>query len=88
MTNIEFNNKYKEYFEEGYYGLAINDEEFINWLDSKFQEFIKQPNFKFSQIKAKFGMGRFYCEGLSNEQIAEVENKITNLTTEIKWKGQ
>ena len=79
MTNVEFNQKYKDYLELGHYGLAINNAEFIEWLDSKFEEFIKQPNFKFSQIKAKFGAGRFYCEGLSNEQIAEVENKITEL---------
>ncbi len=79
MTSTEFNTKYKQYLEEGYYGLAINDEEFINWLDGKFQEFIKNPNFSYTQIKIKFGMGRFYCEGLSIEEIKEVENKITNL---------
>jgi hypothetical protein len=79
MTSTEFNTKYKQYLEEGYYGLAINDEEFINWLDGKFQEFIKNPNFSYTQIKIKFGMGRFYCKGLSIEEIKEVENKITNL---------
>ena len=79
MTSTEFNTKYKQYLEEGYYGLAINDEEFINWLDGKFQEFIKNPNFSYTQLKIKFGMGRFYCEGLSIEEIKEVENKITNL---------
>jgi hypothetical protein len=79
MTTEEFNSKYKDYLEERHYGLAVGDEDFISWLDIKFQEFIKQPGFTYSQIKSKFGKGTFYCEGLSNEQINEVENKITEL---------
>ena len=79
MTVDEFNEKYKAYLEDGHYGLAIDSFEFIDWLDSKFQEFIKVPNFTYSQIKVKFGMGRFYCEGLSIKQISEVENMITEI---------
>lgn len=79
MTSEEFNQKYKDFLEEGYYGLAIDNDYFVNWLDDKFQKFIKNSNFSYSQIKAKFGMGRFYCEGLSIEEIKEVENKITEL---------
>ena len=77
MTTGQFNEKYKDYLEEGHYGLAFGDEEFVNWLDNKFQEFIKKPGFTYSQIKVKFGTGRFYCEGLDNKLIEEVENKIT-----------
>ena len=79
MTPEQFNTKYADYLEKGHYGVSINDFEFLNWLDNKFQEFIKLPNFSFSQIKLKFGFGRFYCEGLTNEQIREVENKITEI---------
>ena len=79
MTTKQFNQKYNDYLEEGHYGLDIYNEPFIEWLDEKFQEYIKHPNFKYSQIKTKFGMGRFYAEGLSNEQISEVERKITEL---------
>lgn len=77
MTTEQFNEKYKNFLEEGHYGLAVGDAEFIEWLDAKFQEFIKQPGFAYSQIKFKFGTGRFYCEGLSVEQVKEVERKIT-----------
>ena len=35
--------------------------------------------FSYSQIKTKFSMGRFYCEGLSSYKIREVENKISEL---------
>lgn len=77
MTIEQFNEKYKDFLEEGHYGLAVGEEKFMDYLDKKFQEFIKIPGFKYSQIKVKFGMGRFYCEGLSPEEVNEVENKIT-----------
>lgn len=80
MTATEFNNKYKDYLEKGHYGAdGFDDPEFLKWLDVKFQEFIKQPNFSYSQIKVKFNMGRFYAEGLTKEQVNEVEDKITEL---------
>lgn len=79
MTVDEFNKKYKDFLEEKHYGLAISDSEFIDWLDNKFQEFIKVPNFSYAQIKSKFGMGRFYCEGLTQSEVLEVEKKISEL---------
>lgn len=79
MTTEEFNKKYNDYLEPGHYGLAVDNEEFIEWLDGKFQDFIKSPDFTYSQIKTKFGMGRFYAEGISSKEIQEVENKITEL---------
>ena len=83
MTSEQFNEKYKDYLEDGHYGLGIDIPELTEWLDDKFQEFIKQPGFSYSQIKAKFGMGRFYCEGLDGSQIHEVEDKISNLCKPI-----
>jgi len=79
MTADQFNNKYNDYLEKGHYGLNINISGLTEWLDHKFQDFIKMPNFRYSQIKIKFGMGRFYCEGLPAESIKEVENKISEL---------
>lgn len=79
MDIEQFNEKYKDYLEKGHYGLSIENEEFIKWLDKKFEKFIKYPNFKFTQIKEKFGMGRFYCDGLPNELVDEVENKISKI---------
>jgi hypothetical protein len=79
MTNNEFNEKYKSFLETGHYGLAITEPNFIKWLDKKFQTFIKKPGFMYSQIKSKWGYGRFYCEGLTPEEVHEVETKITQL---------
>ena len=79
MTAEEFNNKYKDYLEKDHYGAEGFDEpEFLDWLDVKFQEYIKVPEFSYSQIKSKFNMGRFYAT-LPIEDIKEVENKITEL---------
>ena len=60
MTENEFNEKYKEYLEEGHYGLAINTPSIIKYLDEMFQGLIKIPGFKYSQIKEKFSTSRFY----------------------------
>lgn len=84
MTPLEFNTKYKEYLSERFYGLDINIPELTTYLDNKFQEFIKLPDFKYMQIKAKFNMGRFYCQGLSQEQVNEVETIISELLNKHK----
>lgn len=60
MTASEFNEKYKEYLEEGHYGLDISTPSIIKYLDEMFQDLIKIPGFKYSQIKEKFNTSRFY----------------------------
>ena len=49
-TAEEFNIKYKDYLEIGHYGLDLDNPEAIEYLDNEFQEFIKIPNFSYSQI--------------------------------------
>ena len=60
MTASEFNEKYKGYLEEGHYGLDISTPSIIKYLDEMFQDLIKIPGFKYSQIKEKFNTSRFY----------------------------
>lgn len=60
MTTSEFNKKYKDYLEEGHYGLDISTPSIIKYLDEMFQDLIKIPGFKYSQIKEKFSTSRFY----------------------------
>ena len=84
MTTKEFNEKYSAYLEERHYGLDFGAPEFISWLDEKFQSFIQKPGFQYSQIKEKFGMGRFYCKGLTAEEIAEVEKEIEKESRKIR----
>jgi hypothetical protein len=78
MTVQEFDEKYKDYLEVGFDGLMINDPKVIEYLDNKFQEFIKVPGFKYMQIKLKFGMARFYAEPreLNTYEVEEEINKL------------
>jgi hypothetical protein len=83
MTREEFNEKYKNFLSKGHYGLALNKPEVVDYLDGKFQEFIKRPDFSYTQIKSKFDTYRFYCTGISVEERYLVEQKITELYNEI-----
>ena len=79
MNRAEFNEKYKEYLEDRFSGLELSNEEVIEYLDKEFKELIKIPGFKYSQIKGKFNWFCFYCEGVSSEKRAEIENKIKEI---------
>lgn len=81
MTIDEFNDKYDEYLEPGHYGLAIGKPEVIEFLDKIFEEFIKIPEFQYSQIKLKYGYARFYCT-LNGAVENMVEYKINQLVKE------
>ena len=78
-TSEQFNEKYKNYLENGFSGLQLGNEEVIEYLNKQFEELIKLPDFKYSQIKGKFNWFCFYCEGVSSEKRAEIENKIKEI---------
>jgi hypothetical protein len=59
-TIKEFNEKYKEYIEEGHYGMDIHEPSVLTYVDHIFNDLIKIPGFQFSQIKTKYGMARVY----------------------------
>lgn len=62
MTCKEFNKKWNDYLEERFYGLEIDDENVINYLDKEFEkEVVNNPSFTYSQIKLKFGTSRVYA---------------------------
>jgi len=62
MTSKEFNEKYKNYLEEGHYGMSIEDPIIIAICDVFFGEWITISDFKYSQIKIKLGSSRVYCK--------------------------
>ncbi len=78
MKVDEFNEKYKNYLEEGHYGLDISDESVIKYLDDKFQELIKIEGFSYSQIKLKFNMARVYIQPNSIDSY-DIEENINKL---------
>ena len=77
MTSEEFDKKYSSYLEEGHYGLAISHPEVITYLDKEFEgEIEKNPEFRFSQIKMKFGSPRVYT---TSDKNSEWENEIDRI---------
>ena len=64
MTAQEFNEKYSDYLEDRFYGLAIDKESVVNYLDVVFEDLIKIPNFKYQQIKLKFNNASFYSNSI------------------------
>lgn len=83
MTTNEFNDKYKDYLEEGHYGLDISVPEVIEYLDAIFQTLIKIPGFKYTQIKLKFNMVRFYSN-ISTSLGCAIEDRIIKIINNIK----
>lgn len=83
MTTQEFNEKYSDYLEEGFYGLAINHTTVVEFLDAIFDSVLtKIPGFKYHQIKTKFGYSRFYTNIESRDFSNMVEQKINEYLKE------
>lgn len=78
MTSTEFNEKYKDYLQEGFYGLNFNNPDVTKFLDNIFQDLITIPGFKYSQIKMKFGSARFYSTLKSGLQYL-IEGEIDKI---------
>ena len=90
MTASEFNTKYKDYLEEGHYGLDINDPVIVKYMDEVFQGLVKIPGFKYSQVKEKFNTGRFYSNlheilGRADYITVKVEGFISTHLNYIKF---
>lgn len=79
MTSTEFNTKYKDFLEKGSYGLAIENEQVIKFLDEIFVVLILFPEFEYHQIKVKFGQPRFYSSLGQNVLSTLIEEKIRSL---------
>lgn len=85
MTATEFNEKYKVYIPEGWYGLGFNIPEVTEYLDILMEDLITIPSFELHQVKLKFNMARFYFETGFKRKIlealiqAEIESTINKL---------
>ena len=79
MTIDDFNDKYEEYLGEGHYGLSIANQKVIEFLDDIFQDLTKIPDFKYYQIKMKFGYSRFYADNVGEKLSSLIERQINRL---------
>ena len=91
MTIEEFNEKYQAYLGKRWYGLDIDNEEVINFLDNMFEYYLtKIEGFEYNQIKVKFGINdvRFYSNLDSNNVVnkALVLAIETNIRSILKLK--
>ena len=89
MTQQEFNEKYKQYIPEGWYGLSFDIPEVTIYLDGVMQDLITMPEFELNQIKLKFNMARFYFDTSWEQKHLEValqfaiEKKINEIVKKI-----
>lgn len=80
-TTKEFNEKYKDYIEEGHYGMDINEPSVIAYVDQIFNDLTQIPGFKYQQIKTKFGLARVYT---NLEDLMPFAGRIINQELEEK----
>jgi hypothetical protein len=92
-TNEEFNNKYKEYLEEGHYGMSIQIPSVLAYVDEIFNDLSQIPGFKYQQIKVKFGLARVYTNlddimpfvgRIINQELEEKINFILKVEYELE----
>jgi hypothetical protein len=80
-TSKEFNEKYKEYIEEGHYGMDINEPSVLAYVDQVFDNLTWIPGFKYQQVKTKFGLARVYT---NLEELMPFVGRIINQELEEK----
>lgn len=92
-TSKEFNDKYKEYIEEGHYGMDIGEPSVLAYVDQIFNDLTQIPGFKFQQIKTKFGLARVYTNldelmpfvgRIINQELEEKINFILKVEYEVE----
>ena len=85
MTSNEFNEKYKPYIPEGWYGLGFSIPDVTDYLDKEMEDLILIPGFELHQVKLKFNMARFYFQTNWKDKGLEavIENKIENKINEL-----
>lgn len=77
----EFNIKYKDYLEEGHYGMDIDVPAVIAYVDEIFNDLIQIPGFKYEQIKTKYGLAKVYT---NLEEIFPLVGRIISQELEEK----
>ena len=92
-TTKEFNEKYKDYIEEGHYGMDIGEPSILAYVDQIFNDLTQIPGFKYQQIKTKFGLARVYTNlddimpfvgRIINQELEEKINFILKVEYEIE----
>ena len=92
-TNQEFNEKYKDYIEEGHYGMDIGEPSVLAYVDQIFNDLTQIPGFNYQQIITKFGLARVYTNlddlmpfvgRIINQELEEKINFILKVEYELE----
>ena len=85
MVADDFNQKYKKYIPNGWYGLGFNIPEVTEYLDKVMEDLITMPGFELHQVKLKFNTARFYFETNWKDKSLEMalESKIESKINEL-----
>tara|TARA_R110000868_G_scaffold173661_1_gene409950 strand:+ start:355 stop:693 length:339 start_codon:yes stop_codon:yes gene_type:complete len=92
-TSKEFNEKYKDYIEEGHYGMDINEPSVLAYVNEIFNDLTQISGFQFSQVKTKFGLARVYTNlddlmpfvgRIINQELEEKINFILKVEYELE----
>jgi hypothetical protein len=77
MTSTEFNEKWVRYLTPRHYGMAISDTRVLEYMDSEFEAAVlKNPDFRYAQIKMKFDTARVYTNSYKNGEWELMINKL------------
>ena len=76
MTVREFNEKYKPYIPQGWYGLEFDIPDVTDYLDKVMEDLVMIPGFELHQVKLKFNMARIYFETKWKDKSLETELEI------------
>lgn len=81
----DFNEKWKSYLLNGAYGLNIEDERVVRYLDDEFEKEVKiNPKFQYRQIKVKCGTCRVYANSLKDKEWEAKVDEIINSNSYFK----
>jgi hypothetical protein len=85
MDADEFNQKYKHYIPNGWYGLGFSIPDVTDYLDKEMEDLILIPGFELHQVKLKFNMARFYFQTNWKDKGLEavIENKIESKINDL-----
>jgi len=91
--NKEFNDKYDAYLEKDHGGMEIQVPAVLTYVDQIFNDLIKIPDFKYQQIKTKYGLARVYTNlddlipfvgRIINQELEEKINFILKVEFEVE----
>ena len=85
MDADEFNQKYKNYIPNGWYGVGFSIPDVTDYLDKEMEDLILIPGFELHQVKLKFNMARFYFQTNWKDKGLEavIENKIESKINDL-----